>query len=70
MRVSNTFGCDEHGKIWRDKNHQKWNKKIESVMICGSMAVAGIGNLEFIDDTMGEFGYLKVLQTFIQPFRI
>lgn len=19
MRVSNTFGCDEHGKIWRDK---------------------------------------------------
>lgn len=39
-------------------------------MICGSMAVAGIGNLEFIDDTMGEFGYLKVLQKFIQPFRI
>lgn len=71
----NIYGCDGRGKVWRKANEelklQNMTPTVKhgggSVMVWGSMAAAGVGNLCFIEGTMDQMKYLEILRVNLQP---
>ena len=66
----NLFGADGNQKVWRKPGEEH---KMEctsptvkhgggSIMVWGSMAASGVGNLVFIDGIMDRFVYKKILE--------
>ena len=66
----NIFGYDGKQKVWRKKCQEMETKNLiptvkhggGSVMVWGSMASSGVGNLQFIDTKMDRFLYLNILK--------
>lgn len=66
----NIFESDGRSLVWRKSNTELELKNIKptvkhgggSVMVWGSMAASGVGNLVFIDGTMDKNLYLKILK--------
>ena len=65
----NLFGSDGHQKVWR-KPHEEYKLKCTlptvkhgggSIMVWGSMAASGVGNLVFIDGIMDRYVYKNIL---------
>lgn len=66
----NIFGSDGRRMVWRKPNTALNPKNLTptvkhgggNVMVWGSMASSGVGNLVFIDSTMDKYGYLNILK--------
>lgn len=66
----NLFGSDGHQKVWRRSGEALQSKNLRptvkhgggSVLLWGSMAADGVGNLEFIDGIMNADAYVGILE--------
>jgi hypothetical protein len=66
----NLFGHDGHQKVWR-KPHEEYSMECTvptvkhgggSIMVWGSIAGSGVGNLVFIDGIMDQYVYKNILE--------
>lgn len=66
----NIFGSDGNSYVWRKTNTELKKENLKatvkhgggSVMVWACMSAAGVGNLEFIEETMDKMKYLNILK--------
>lgn len=71
----NIYGCDGRGKVWRKVNEELKLENMTptvkhgggSVMVWGSMAAAGVGNLHFIEGILNQMKYIEILRANLLP---
>lgn len=71
----NLFGSDGKQIVWRRPNTAFKSRNLKptvkhgggNVMLWGSMAASGTGNIEFIDTTMDKMLYMNILKKHVKP---